>query len=221
MIKDMPKEVTKDIFGGAIAIYNDIFTKEQAAEIIAAYEAIDQDVTSQVSFQGAKVGQGHDGGTVRSNQVMAIDSCDIVSKTAKDMQTATELIRDRLGASVRDYCDSFDLHIAFDEGLQLLKYGPGKQYKAHCDRGPGHEYRTLSAVMYLNPSEYEGGSTYFVHHDVNIHPQTPSIALFPSDYAYLHQAKPVISGTKYAVVTWLGEPGTEFLLEGNRFSGQQ
>ena len=216
MVRDMPQETTVSIFGGAIAIYNDIFTKDQALAIIQAYEAIDQDPNSTVCYQGAMVGQGHDGGDVRSNQVMAIDACDIMSDTAKDMEEATGLIRDRLGAAVRDYCERFSLQIAFDEGLQLLKYGPGKQYKPHCDRGPGHEFRTLSAVMYLNPSDYEGGSTYFVHHDVNVHPATPSVALFPSDYSYLHQAKPVIAGTKYAVVTWLGEPGSEFLLPANR-----
>ena len=38
----------------------------------------------------------------------------------------------------------------------------------------------------------------------NIKPEKPALVLFPSNYAYTHRAMPVVEGTKYAVVTWLG-----------------
>ena len=42
-----------------------------------------------------------------------------------------------------------------------------------------------------------------------VKPDTPSLVLFPSNYAYSHTALPVDSGTKYALVTWLGH-GIDF-----------
>ena len=46
-------------------------------------------------------------------------------------------------------------------------------------------------------------SEYF---EENIKPEAPALVLFPSNYAYAHRAMPVIKGTKYAIVTWLGHP---------------
>lgn len=197
---------TKEVFGGSIVIYNNIMTEEQAKKVIATYEEVAATKGSNRVFEGAHIGaEGVPGGNFRSNLIMPIEpDPSIDEEWNHKLAEATDFVRERLAACVRDYSKQFDIEIAYDEGLQLLKYGPGKQYKAHADQGPGMMHRILSGVMYLNPTEYEGGSTYFVHHDVNVHPNTISLALFPANYAYLHQAKPVMSGTKYAIVTWFG-----------------
>lgn len=206
MINGLPAEATKEIFGGAIAIYKNIMTSEQAKKLIDTYESVSADPQSQTTLVGAGVGkENKDGGNVRSNLLMVIDPMpDNDEEWNLKLIDATSFVRERIAACVRDYSEEFGIEIAYDEGLQLLKYGPGKQYKAHMDQGPGMMYRMLSGVLYLNPTEYEGGSTYFLHHDVNVHPETISLALFPANYAYLHQAKPVMTGTKYAIVTWFG-----------------
>jgi hypothetical protein len=208
VINDLPAEATKEIFGGAIAIYNNIMTQEQAKKIINTYEEVSQDPDSQTTFVGAGVGaHNQDGGNVRSNLVMVIDPMpDNYEEWNQKLSDASGFVRERISACVRDYSQQFGIEIAYDEGLQLLKYGPGKQYRAHADQGPGMMYRVLSGVLYLNPTEYEGGSTYFLNYDVNVHPETISLALFPANYAYMHQAKPVMLGTKYAIVTWFGAP---------------
>jgi hypothetical protein len=118
---------------------------------------------------------------------------------------ADSYIREIFVSCVNYYIEKYQVPINFDEGFQLLKYGPGKEYKPHADYGPGHEHRIVSGIIYLNPWEYEGGGTYFVNFKKNIKPKTPSIAIFPSNYAYLHTAKAVLSGKKYAIVTWMGE----------------
>jgi len=106
---------------------------------------------------------------------------------------------------VNKYTEKYEFPIMFDEGYTILRYKGGQEYKGHSDYAP-HIPRYLSALILLNPSEYDGGGTYFEHFDVNIKPDKPSLVLFPSNYAYTHRAMPVIKGQKYAIVTWLGHP---------------
>jgi predicted 2-oxoglutarate/Fe(II)-dependent dioxygenase YbiX len=62
--------------------------------------------------------------------------------------------------------------------------------------------RAISALVYLN-NDYTGGEIEFPNHNVKIKPLPGMMNLFPSNFAYLHQAHPVIEGTKYALVTWI------------------
>ena len=89
----------------------------------------------------------------------------------------------------------------FHEHYQLLKYKSGQEYKAHYDGGTSIA-RSVSAICYLN-DDYDGGELEFVNFKVKIKPQAGMIILFPSNYAYRHIAHPILSGTKYAIVTWI------------------
>jgi predicted 2-oxoglutarate/Fe(II)-dependent dioxygenase YbiX len=62
--------------------------------------------------------------------------------------------------------------------------------------------RSVSAICYLN-NDYEGGELEFPHFNLTIKPEPGMLILFPSNFAYAHIAHPIISGTKYALVTWL------------------
>jgi predicted 2-oxoglutarate/Fe(II)-dependent dioxygenase YbiX len=83
----------------------------------------------------------------------------------------------------------------------MLRYKGGQQYKAHAD-GTTADGRSVSAIVYLN-NDYEGGEVEFVNFGVKIKPEPGMLLLFPSNYPYTHIAHPVISGTKYAIVTWM------------------
>lgn len=214
--EELPSKVTVDTVGGAIQIFNNVFTKEEAQDLIRIFEEHAADKDCPVELSPASVGykQEH-GGLVRSNLTANVELSPEEYENFPILKEAIDLIRERFASCIRYYSEHFDIPIAYDEGLQLLKYGPGKEYKPHADQGPGHEHRVVSGIIYLNPDEYEGGGTYFLHYDVNLHPQTPSIAVFPSNYAYLHRAKAVLNGTKYALVTWLGSPTIEDLEQGH------
>jgi len=84
---------------------------------------------------------------------------------------------------------------------QLLKYNEGDNYPLHYD-GPTVLGRHISVIQYLN-DDYEGGELVFPLHNVYIKPAKGTLVLFPSNYAYQHEARPVTKGTKYAIVTWL------------------
>lgn len=94
----------------------------------------------------------------------------------------------------------------FHENYQLLKYRSGEQYRAHYDGGTGIA-RSVSAICYLN-NDYEGGEIEFVNFKVKVKPEPGMLILFPSNYAYRHIAHPVVSGTKYAIVTWIRDRQT-------------
>lgn len=87
------------------------------------------------------------------------------------------------------------------EDYNLLKYTGDQQYHRHYD-GSTRSGRVLSAICYLNDN-YEGGELEFPNFGIKIKPQAGMLLLFPSNYAYAHIAHPVISGLKYALVTWI------------------
>lgn len=204
----LPNDVVVRTEAGCIDIYENIFSKDISKKIIEIIEEATKITECPFSFDISYIGNGAPGGDFRSNLSMTLDIHNNISDEPCScrIQEVFTYLREIFSQCVRFYCEKYKVEIAFDEGFQMLKYSPGKEYKAHCDYGPGSEHRVLSGVIYINPSEYDGGGTYFENFKVNIKPSTPSIALFPSNYAYTHRAKAVLDGIKYAVVTWLGPP---------------
>lgn len=110
------------------------------------------------------------------------------------------------------------------EGLQVLRYGPGAEYKPHYDyfdpAEPGTPeilkrggQRVATLIMYLNKPE-EGGATAFPDLGLKVEPK-PGQAVFFS-YAQphpasrsLHGGEPVLAGEKWIATKWLRE--REFL----------
>jgi hypothetical protein len=107
--------------------------------------------------------------------------------------------------AVNDYCqNNEDAIVMQDEGFGLLRYEGTSKYDFHSDAS-WSSYRTVSALIYLNPADYEGGETFFKNFDVKVKPEKPAIVIFPSNYAYLHAALPTTSGKKYVLVTWMND----------------
>ena len=102
------------------------------------------------------------------------------------------------------------------EPVQILRYYPGDFYSWHTDHfstgGIRQEHtidpieRKLSIVLYLS-NDFEGGQTEFVNGRI-IKPKPGEGIVFPSNQFYPHRAKPVISGVKYALVTWTNGMGS-------------
>jgi len=106
------------------------------------------------------------------------------------------------------------------EGLQVLRYRPGAQYKAHHDyfepaasgtptilqRGG---QRVASIVMYLNTPP-RGGGTGFPDVGVEVGPMRGNAVFFSYDRAHvmtrsLHAGLPVLEGEKWVATKWLRE----------------
>ncbi|CAB5652311.1 2OG-Fe(II) oxygenase [Comamonas aquatica] len=106
------------------------------------------------------------------------------------------------------------------EGLQVLNYRPGAQYKPHHDyfnpQDPGSApvlrrggQRVATLVIYLNAVS-AGGCTYFPESQLRIHPRPGQAVFFryPRPEAQsltLHAGDPVLQGEKWIATKWLRE----------------
>lgn len=127
-----------------------------------------------------------------------------VSLAGDDLRGTRLQVRAILDASLRAYNRRFRTGATTTESVNLLRYRPGETYSPHVD-SRWNAYRVVSALVYLNPSQYEGGETRFTLFDVDVKPDRPAVVLFPSNYAYIHEARPVITGTKYVLVSWISD----------------
>jgi Rps23 Pro-64 3,4-dihydroxylase Tpa1-like proline 4-hydroxylase len=87
------------------------------------------------------------------------------------------------------------------EGYSILRYGTGQKFNAHVDDHPDFT-RRVSTVYYLN-EDYTGGEISFNNFGVTYKPKANEMIIFPSSYVYSHAVSPIISGTRYAIVSWL------------------
>lgn len=97
--------------------------------------------------------------------------------------------------------------LAEDHGYELCRYDVGGLFKEHIDTNPKHPNkryasRLMSFILYLNEG-YIGGGLKFPRHGITFQPSIGSVLMFPSGFAYPHEALPVEHGRKYAVVSWL------------------
>ena len=106
------------------------------------------------------------------------------------------------------------------EGLQILRYGPGAQYKPHYDyfdpERPGTQsilkrggQRVGSLVMYLNTPRC-GGATTFPDVKFEVAAIKGNAVFFSYDRPHpmtrtLHGGAPVIEGEKWVATKWLRE----------------
>lgn len=118
---------------------------------------------------------------------------------ASEIKEVCESVKDPLLESLYDYEARHGIKMDFMENFNFVKYIPGEHFSAHADHGYSYNC-TVSSVAYLNDN-YEGGELVFDILRLKIKPKAGDIILFPSTYIYAHSSIPVISGTKYAVVT--------------------
>ena len=106
------------------------------------------------------------------------------------------------------------------EGLQVLRYGPGAEYKPHYDYfDPAHSgtpsilkrggQRVASLVCYLNTPP-QGGATVFPDVQLDVAPVRGNAVFFSYDRAHpvtktLHGGAPVVDGEKWVATKWLRE----------------
>jgi prolyl 4-hydroxylase len=107
-----------------------------------------------------------------------------------------------------------NIPVEHGEGLQILNYKIGQEYKAHFDFFSStnrvvNNPRISTLVMYLNDVE-DGGETYFPKFNFSVSPQKGMAVYF--EYFYddhtlneltLHGGAPVIIGDKWAATQWM------------------
>ena len=106
-----------------------------------------------------------------------------------------------------------NIPIEHGEGLQILQYKPGQEYRAHHDffssASKVTNNRISTLVMYLNDVE-QGGETFFPHLNFSVSPRKGMAVYF--EYFYnnptlnditLHGGAPVEIGEKWVATQWM------------------
>jgi hypothetical protein len=101
----------------------------------------------------------------------------------------------------QDYMSSYGIGWGWHDEYSVLRYGKGQHFTNHIDDHPNYPRRT-STVYYLN-DDYEGGEINFPRFNITLKPKANQKIIFPSNYVFNHSVSPVVSGTRYAVVSWL------------------
>lgn len=104
--------------------------------------------------------------------------------------------------------------VEYGEGLQILNYKPGQEYKPHFDyfkegTRASENNRISTLVMYLNDVE-EGGETTFPKLNLSVSPKKGSAVYFEYFYNHkeineytLHSGEPVVKGEKWVATQWM------------------
>jgi len=86
------------------------------------------------------------------------------------------------------------------------KYLPETKMKLHCDHihslfdGTRKGVPILSVLGLLN-SDYEGGEFIMCGEEIKL--DAGDVIVFPSNFLYPHEVKPVTSGVRYSFVSWV------------------
>jgi len=115
----------------------------------------------------------------------------------------------------------YDTRIEWYEYPHIIRYRKGGHYDPHADADARKDeqsswYRNVerdfSAIIYFNDN-FTGGTLFFPDYNYRLTPKPGMLVCFPSNHHYIHTAEPVISGVRYAFVTWGAAYATERLFE--------
>jgi len=185
--------------GGCIDIFENAWPNPQ--QTIQLIEEQCKNLDSEVSWQRASTIGGGVFQHQRTNQILGITELAQINDNAV-LQNIHNQFNILLVSASLPYAKRYKLHEGlWHEPYSVLKYKPNQEYKCHYDSNT-QMGRTISALVYLN-NDYEGGHLEFPNFGIKIKPEPGMLILFPSNFAYSHLSAPVISGTKYCLVTWI------------------
>ena len=125
--------------------------------------------------------------------------CDTVS--AGDNKEFDEYLYPMVNNIIQKYMSEFPhLRLTHDEGYNILRYNPGGKYDVHTDHGSDHN-RAITIIFNLN-DDYTGGDLSFFDMKHTIQMKTGTVVVFPSSFVFDHTICPILSGTRYSMVTW-------------------
>ena len=188
------------IFGGCIAVYEGAWENPQ--QTIDAVVSITSDTSSDIQFRPSKTVPEYES-QEESGRTSSGFSITKHAKVNETIKTVNDKCYNLISLAVKNYIENFEIgeEIKHSEPYNIIRYSEGQHYVSHYDGGTGSA-RSISVLVYLN-DDYDGGEIEFPNFQLKIKPKAGTLILFPSNYAYSHIAHKVVSGTKYAIVTFL------------------
>ncbi|MFS0879134.1 2OG-Fe(II) oxygenase [Metabacillus niabensis] len=162
--------------------------------------------------------------------VLSDDECDVLIQLSKDRLQRSKIGDSREVHELRTSSSMFiedgqhevitkiekrisqimNIPVEHGEGIQVLNYKVGQEFKAHLDYFSAAENPRISTlVMYLSDVE-QGGETYFPKLNLSVSPQKGMAVYFEYFYnnemlneSTFHGGAPVIVGDKWAATQWM------------------
>jgi len=169
----------------------------------AACQLMIRQIREAKDWSDATVGDEGNDGTVRSVVAPSFRHASVIFLEDLPLLSGKfdRAIDETVKSAVRQV---WNLNLDNHQGAQVIRYRPGGHYCAHADAALDQEDRYVTVLCYLN-DDFEGGQTTFPYLDnLSIQPESGKAVIFPS--TYIHRAEPVLSGEKFAIVTWLIGP---------------
>lgn len=196
---DREVKVLVNLLAPRIVVFGDLLSGDECDEMIAlATRRLARSQTVQTETGGSEVNEA------RTSQGMFFE---------RGEHPVVTRIEARMAALL-------DWPLDNGEGLQVLRYGPGAEYKPHYDYfDPAHAgtptilerggQRVASLICYLNTPK-AGGATVFPDLQLDVAPVRGNAVFFSYNRAHpmtrsLHGGAPVVDGEKWVATKWLRE----------------
>lgn len=135
--------------------------------------------------------------TINKANLKKSTGSDLVDKKtlyiANSFLMAFQMCTDRYLESRNLDKDNYNLNL---DSVTIKAWNEGQSMGPHFDGQDGNKDLAFSLVAYVN-DDYEGGEISFPNHNITIKPKAGSLIMFPSQEPYIHEVKPIMSGTRY------------------------
>jgi hypothetical protein len=190
-----------DQVGPGIFVYRDLVPKHSIDKV----EEVLNDSSNMYFYQEAMVGYGMKMPEYRDCFDFKYKRSDIEhdnSDSGEKLKSLWQELYDLKLPAVKNYCRSFNIgEVRYWEAMNFVKYGPGQHFQEHTDHG--YSYNCVVSLVGYPNDDYEGGELEFRLQKLKIKPRAGDLFVFPSNFMYPHKSLPVVSGTKYSIVTML------------------
>lgn len=149
----------------------------------------------------ASVGGGVVDCNIRHCDTIDISTVQVLNKNLEIRKKLDDDIFICASKALKEYRILFpEVASEIDTGYGLLRYNKGQFYTQHTDSFLNQQ-RSVSCSFLLN-DDYVGGEFAFFDKEIVIKGLKGSIIMFPSNFMFPHEIMPVISGTRYSIITW-------------------
>lgn len=103
--------------------------------------------------------------------------------------------------------EKYDLEFpVYSDTLQLIRWFPGMDQGPHADDMTnsdfkGFEHRAFGSIIYLN-DDYRGGRTFYPNFNVEVVPESGSLAVHPGDPEHLHGVTKIEDSVRYTIASF-------------------
>jgi predicted 2-oxoglutarate/Fe(II)-dependent dioxygenase YbiX len=167
----------------------------------ALCDAVINEFSQEEEWVKTVIGDGRIDDKIRTAETIIISYPHVIEKNSKIRAKLDKYVFASAGLAIKKYNEKFDhCKIQEDSGYELLRYKEGQFYTQHTDSFKDRP-RAVSCSFILNDN-YEGGEFAFFDREVKYKLKKGSCIMFPSNFMYPHEIMPVISGTRYSIITW-------------------